>query len=134
MSGAVVLDASALLVYLQGEPGAPRVSDALLAGAAISTVNWSEVLARVAEAGGDPDALADRLLREGLLPDALAIHAFDEADAREAARLRAGTRSAGLSLGDRACLALARRLARPALTADRAWRRLRIGIAIESVR
>jgi ribonuclease VapC len=116
-----VLDASALLAYLRDEPGARVVSDAVAGGAAISTVNLAEVLSRVADRGSDPTALVERMTERGLLGGAIAVEPFTTADAGETARLRPLTREAGLSLGDRACLALARRLDAPALTADLAW-------------
>lgn len=129
-----VLDASALLAFLRDEPGADVVERALEAGAAISAANWAEVLSKTAEVGEDPDVLAGRLQREGLLGDALQVVSLDEADGPEIARLRLATRERGLSLADRACLALAQRLALPALTADRAWAGLDLAITVELVR
>lgn len=120
MPGAV-LDASALLAYLRDEPGAEVVSEAIAGGAAVSAVNLAEVLSRVADRGRDPAALVVRMTERGLLGGAIAVESFTTADAVETARLRPLTRKAGLSLGDRACLALARRLEAPALTADLAW-------------
>ena len=117
MSGAV-LDASALLAYLRDEPGAEVVSEAIAGGAAISTVNLAEVLSRVADRGSDPTAIVERMTERGLLGGAIVVEPFTTADAGETARLRPLTREAGLSLGDRACLALARRLEAPALAAD----------------
>jgi ribonuclease VapC len=116
-----VLDASALLAYLRDEPGAEVVSEAIAGGAAVSAVNLAEVLSRVADRGRDPAALVVRMTERGLLGGAIAVESFTTADAVETARLRPLTRKAGLSLGDRACLTLARRLEAPALTADLAW-------------
>ena len=116
-----VLDASALLAYLGDEPGAEVVSEAIAGGAAISTVNLAEVLSHAAGRGSDPAALVERMTERGLLGGAIAVEPFNTADAVETARLRPLTRQAGLSLGDRACIALARRLDAPALTADPAW-------------
>jgi len=116
-----VLDASALLAYLGDEPGAEVVSEAIAGGAAISTVNLAEVLSHAAGRGSDPAALVERMTERGLLGGAIAVEPFNTADAVETARLRPLTRQAGLSLGDRACIALARRLDAPALTADLAW-------------
>jgi ribonuclease VapC len=118
---AVVLDASALLAYLRDEPGAGLVAQAIADGALISTVNLAEVFSRSADRGADPAKLADKLTQSGLLDGAISLEPFTTADAIETARLRPLTRDAGLSLGDRACLALARRLEAPALTADTAW-------------
>jgi ribonuclease VapC len=129
-----VLDAPALLAFLREEPGADAVEGALEAGAAISAVNWAEVLSRTAEVGEEPDALAERLQREGSLGDALQVVSLDAADGPEIARLRLTTRERGLSLADRACLALAQRLALPALTTDRAWAGLELAVTVELVR
>jgi PIN domain nuclease of toxin-antitoxin system len=130
----VVLDASALLAYLQGEAGSDVVSDAIADGASLSTVNLAEVLGRVAEHGADPVKLAAQLAERGLLDGAIAVEPFTDADAIEVARLRPLTRGAGLSLGDRACLALARRLGVPALTADTAWQGLAHGVELCAIR
>jgi ribonuclease VapC len=116
-----ILDGSALLAYLRDEPGAEVVSEAIAGGVAISTVNLAEVLSRVADRGRDPGALVERMTERGLLGGAIAVESFTTADAVETARLRRPTREAGLSLGDRACLAFARRLEAPALTADLPW-------------
>jgi PIN domain nuclease of toxin-antitoxin system len=59
---------------------------------------------------------------------------FDEKQAIEVARLRPLTRSLSLSLSDRACLALARQLRLPAMTTDRAWTRLQIGVQVIAIR
>ncbi len=129
-----VLDASALLAYLQGEPGGDRVREAIGRGATVSAVNWAETLSKLADAGEDPDQAARRLLEAGPLLRAVVVHPFDEAQAREAARLRPLTRSLGLSLGDRACLALGKSLGVPVLTADGSWAKLKIGVRVEIVR
>jgi PIN domain nuclease of toxin-antitoxin system len=126
----VVLDASAVLVFLHGEPGSPRVFDFLSSGdCLISAVNLSEVVARLSDRGGSDTAIT------GILDDLqVSVRPFDESDAKFAGLLRRTTGSAGLSLGDRACLALARRLGLPAVTADRAWADIRMGVDIEVVR
>jgi ribonuclease VapC len=111
----VILDASALLALLQGEPGADVVEGVLLR-AVMSAVNLSEVVAKLTEHGMPPAAA--RAALEGLPID---VRPFDREAAYTAGELRPLTRSAGLSLGDRACLALAMRLGVTALTADRAW-------------
>lgn len=130
----MVLDASALLAYLRDEPGAERVADAIAAGTTVSTVNLAEVLSRVADRGADPVALLRRLTERGLIGGAIEVEPFITADAAEVARLRSATREAGLSLGDRACLALARRLERPVLTADTAWARVGLDIDVHQIR
>jgi PIN domain nuclease of toxin-antitoxin system len=129
-----VLDASALLAYLRDEPGADAVADAVAGGAAISTVNLGEVLSRVADRGADPARVAKQMTERGLLDGAIAVEAFTSADAVEVGRLRPLTREHGLSVGDRACLALARRLALPAVTADTAWARLDLKLELRQIR
>ena len=130
---AVVLDGSALLALLRHEDGGERVAQALPRGAAISALNWAEVLARLVDLGGDPAEIAARALPAAAAA-AVEVVPFDDAGARETARLRAKTRSLGLSLGDRAALALAKSRGIPVLTADRAWRSLRLPIKIEVIR
>lgn len=118
------MDASAVLAYLQDEPGAEVVEAALDDGACVSAANWAEVLSKLAELDQDPDEVAERFTQEGVLGEGLVVYPLDEAQARRVARLRPTTRSTGLSLADRACLALATSLDLPALTADRAWAKL----------
>ena len=129
-----VLDASALLAYLHDEPGAEIVADAIAEGSAISTVNLAEVLGRAAGHDGDPARLAEQMGTRGLLGGAIAVEPFTEDDSLEVARLRPATRAQGLSLGDRACIALARRLGLPALTADTAWSRLDLEVTLQQIR
>ncbi len=127
-----VLDSSALLAYLHEEPGADRVEMALDEVPVIGTANLAEVLTRLAESG-EVDA-HERLVRQGLLGQSLLVEPLTQQDAVTIAELRAGTRAAGLSLGDRACLALARRLGLPALTADRSWAGLDVGVDVTLIR
>jgi ribonuclease VapC len=131
---ATVLDASALLAYLRDEPGAEVVSDTIADGAVISTVNLAEVFSRVADRGVDPVKLATGLRESGLLGGAITVETFTVDDAIDAGRLRPLTRDAGLSLGDRACLALARRLDACALTADTAWDDAGHGVKLRQIR
>ncbi len=116
-----VLDASALLAYLNDEPGADVVEKALAAGSAIGTVNWAEVLSKAMETGIAPETLATELEKRGILGNTLDVLPLTIEDSMEIARLRPLTKSCGLSLGDRACLALGKRLRIPILTADRIW-------------
>jgi ribonuclease VapC len=99
-----VLDASALLAYLHDEPGA------------------------------DAARVARQMTDRGLLDGAITVEAFTSADAVEVGRLRPLTREHGLSLGERACLALARRLALPAVTADTAWAKLDLRLELRHIR
>jgi ribonuclease VapC len=123
-----VLDASALLAMLQDEPGGDTVQE-LLETAAISSVSWSEVIQK---------ALDRRMEIEGLRHDlealGLEILPFTAVLAETTAQLRSATRQAGLSLGDRCCLALAAVLGLPAITADRIWPDLGLPIKIRVVR
>jgi ribonuclease VapC len=126
----VVLDASALLAYFHDEPGADTV-DAVLAESFMSTVNWSEVVQKSLARGVDTQGL-----REDVEALGVRVEAFTAEDAECAARLWPATRALGLSLGDRACLALGRRVGFPVLTTDRAWLDLAepLGLAIRNVR
>jgi ribonuclease VapC len=92
------------------------------------------VFSRSADRGVDPAELGGRLLESGLLDGAITVELFTVADAIEVARLRPLTRDAGLSLGDRACLALARRLDAPVLTADSAWVDVDHGVQLRPIR
>jgi ribonuclease VapC len=131
----LVLDASALLAYLQDEPGADLVEAALGARAAISSANWAEVLSKLAEVGQKPEAVGERLTEAGLLGTALLIVPLDEPAAVEIGRLRPLTRSSGLGLGDRACLALGLELGVPVITTDRVWSTLELqGITVQLAR
>jgi ribonuclease VapC len=129
-----VLDASALLAYLRDESGAEVVADTIAVGAAISTVNLGEVFSRIADRGGDPADVARRMTDRGLLDGAIAVEPFTSADAIEVGRTRPMRRKHGLSLGDRACLALARRLELPAVTADTTWSKLDLGLEMRQIR
>jgi ribonuclease VapC len=131
---APVLDASALLAQLWGEPGSEEVTQASAEGAVISTVNLAEVLARASDRGRDPVRLARQLAAAGVLGGVVTVEPLTRADAIESARLRPLTRSVGLSLADRACLALARRLDAPALTADGAWAKCKLDVEVRLIR
>ena len=117
----MVLDASALLAYLYEEPGADAVEHALSFGSSISAVNWAEVLSKTADIGIVPERLVSELRERGVLNNALKIFPLIAEDGLEIARLRPLTQNLGLSLGDRACLALGKRLKPPVMTADRVW-------------
>jgi PIN domain nuclease of toxin-antitoxin system len=124
----VVLDSSALLAWLAGEDGGEKVQQALGA-AAVSCVNLAEVLTKLADRGV-PEPEQRRIVANlGLV-----VTDFDESAAWTSAALRSTTRAQGLSFGDRACLALALRRGVPALTADRRWSNLDLGIEIRLIR
>lgn len=123
-----VLDASALLAMLNSEPGGEAVAD-LLATAVISSVNWSEVVQKALARQADVDGL-----RQDLEALGLAIRPFTAEDAERTAHLRVKTQHLGLSLGDRACLALAAALGLPAISADRIWDDLDIGVEVRIAR
>jgi len=131
---AAVLDASALLAWLHLEPGALAVRAALDNTAAMSVVNWAEVLTKLADLGQDPVEVRSKMFKDGLFEKDLLLWPLNEAMAVEIANLRAKTRSIGLSLGDRTCVALGRYLRLPILTSDRAWKTLRLGVQIELIR
>jgi ribonuclease VapC len=119
-----VLDASALIAHIDDEPGSEIVREAMANGAAISVINWIEVLSKFAERGADPEQISTKLTATDLVETVVKIEAVTPEDAIEAARLRPISRENGLSLADRACLALATRLEIPVLTADKAWTHL----------
>jgi len=123
-----VLDASAILTLLHDEPGASEVTPWIAEGV-VSAVNLAEVVGKLLEAGMPEGPTISAI--EGL---ALDVVAFDAAMAVRAGALRPTTRSLGLSLGDRACLATAQKLELPVLTADRTWRELELEVPIHVVR
>ena len=123
-----VLDASALLAVLLEEPGAGDVAR-VLPRALVSTVNYAEVISKLIDLGFAPEIAVDQVS----LPS-MRVVALDEATAVVAARLRAQTCALGLSLGDRACLALAKSRGLPVITADRAWAAVDVGVEIVLIR
>ncbi len=126
--GRVVLDASALLALLNSEPGS-RVVEANLSGAVVSAVNLSEVVSKLSDSG-----MPDPEIRTAIESLGLDIRPFDVAMAYAAGTLRPATRGLGLSLGDRACLALGISVSATVLTSDRRWKRLKVGVKIHAIR
>jgi ribonuclease VapC len=125
----IVLDASAILAVIGNEPGAEKLTPALLAGAVVSTVNLAEVQTKLVSRGWTPDQAwedATSPVREVL--------AFDEEQARIAGDLVTQTRHLGLSLGDRACLALGIALRVPVYTAEKAWKKLKVSVTVHVIR
>ena len=125
---AYVIDASALLAYSRREEGANMIGP-LLANSAICSVNWAEVLQKAINLG-----LGAQGKQEDLESLGVQILPFTVEDAEYTAQLWSTTRQAGLSLGDRACLSLAKRLGLPALTADRAWSGLDLEVEVRLIR
>jgi PIN domain nuclease of toxin-antitoxin system len=125
-----VLDASALLAWIEGEPGADEVLDLLGSGSAVmSAVNWAEVLAKLVDRGVSED---ERRRIRGSLD--IEIRPFDEEAAFASAVLRQATSRLGLSIGDRACLGLALLEGVPALTTDRAWSKVDVDVEVRVIR
>lgn len=123
-----VLDSSAILAVIFNEPGSDRVSP-LLQGALLSSVNLAEVHARLLLRGVPADLSWSRILGMGF-----EVSDFDAEQARIAAELISKTRPLSLSLGDRACLALALQHRATVYTTDRAWKDLDLGIEVEVIR
>ena len=126
--GNIVADASAILAALKNEPFS-NVDPRLLVGATVSAVNVCEVLAKLHD-----DGLNEEQAQAAVAIMDLRVVPFDGLQAHTAARLRSMTRHAGLSLGDRACLALGDRLGYPVVTADRVWEGLQVGTEIIMIR
>ena len=125
----IVLDASALLAVLNQEPGSESLSPERLIQAILSTVNLAEVHTKLIRGGvpaGEAWEYATSLIAE-IIP-------FSEEQAKIAGALVAQAQSLGLSLGDRACLALALAMKAPVYTADRAWKNLKLGVRIHVIR
>ena len=126
----VVLDASALLAMIYEEPGQEKVKE-MLSHSLISTVNFSEVIAKVLDR--QPELSKIMVLT---LLDSFRLNCIDfgEEQAEIAGELRRLTKEYGLSLGDRCCLALAKQKKLKVLTADRQWAQIDLGVEIELIR
>ena len=124
-----VVDSSALLALLNQEPGSEQLTPALMRGAVVSAVNAAEVQTKLVASGSDPDTAWGYIV--GLV---LRVEAFDEDHARITGTLVKQTKHLGLSLGDRACIALGSALQLPVYTADRTWAKLKLGVRIHSIR
>ena len=123
------MDASVLMALINQEQGAEHLTLELMSDAAISTVNLAEVQTKLVSEGGDPDvAWADAL---GPIREAIP---FTAEQAKTAGSLVSKTRQCGLSLGDRACLALGLALNAHVYTADKCWENLNIGVRIHVIR
>ncbi len=124
-----VIDASALLAFLKGESGALNKLEEILPKSLISSVNFCEV-ATILDGLGMPEEIIEEVVEETISE----IVPFDPSHAMLAAGLRELTKPYGLSLGDRACLALGLAYKLPVYTADRIWKEINIGIPIELIR
>ncbi|MDB9534516.1 type II toxin-antitoxin system VapC family toxin [Dolichospermum planctonicum CS-1226] len=124
----VVLDASAILALLNKEPGSEEVLK-FIGKAAMSTVNLSEVIAKLADAG-----IPEEDIREIISHLNLEVIDFNQEQALKAGILRPITKSIGLSFGDRACLALGIILNQPVLTTDRLWGNINVGVEVRILR
>lgn len=124
-----VLDASALLAWLHGEPGI-EVVEASLHASVMSSVNWAEVLQKITARG----ILAPGDVSGDLGTIGLGVIPFTANDAERSARIWSLSRHVGLSLGDRACISLAQRLGLPAITADRVWATLDLEVEVRVIR
>ncbi|WP_417232549.1 type II toxin-antitoxin system VapC family toxin [Brevundimonas sp.] len=124
----IVLDASAVLAALNGETGGDAV-EAVISRAVLSSVNLAEVVTKLVERGMTETQVS---LVVGALGCRIAD--FDAGLAYRTGALRTGTQQHGLSLGDRACLALAQQQGLPVMTADRIWSQLDVGITIDVIR
>jgi ribonuclease VapC len=125
----IVLDASVLLAIVNREAGADIFTPELLRDATSSTVNLAEAQTKLVNRGLDPrDAwdVAASPIREPT--------SFTAEHAKTAGSLVTKTRALGLSLGDRACLALGLVLGAPVYTADTSWKKLKLGIPIHLIR
>jgi len=125
----VVLDASAILAYIQQERGAEIPTKDILDRAVASTVNLAEVQSKLVKKGHDPEEAWEEIL--SLVN---AEEPFTSEQARIAGDLITTTEKYGLSLGDRSCLALAIALQAPVYTAEQAWRNLKVGVPIHVIR
>lgn len=128
MSSKVVLDASALLCLLNDEPGADQVVEALTR-CVIGTTNLAEVVSKLRERGLSLDEV-----REALGGLHLDVRPLSPAQAMIIGDLRSSTKQLGLSLGDRACLALAIDLNAEMFTTDGDVASVEVGISITHLR
>ena len=132
MADAIVLDSSAIMAGLNGEPGSQAVMRAIdddTFEILVSSVNLCEVITKLS-LGGVPNAEIDA----ALVPFVPFCVEFDLSQARQAGMLSRQTKSLGLSLGDRACVALAISRGATAWTTDAVWKKLNVGVKIRLLR
>ncbi len=126
--GRVVLDSSVILAHMNREPGSDALAE-LFNDALISTVNVCEVFSKLLDWAMPLPLIKTAFARYGLQPVP-----FDMGQAEKAGLLRVKTKAAGLSLGDRACLAVGETMQLPVFTADREWHKLDLGLDIRLIR
>jgi len=124
----VVFDASTLLISINREPGLEAVSN-IHDDIVMSSVNFAEVVTKLAV-----HRMAPEEIENAIADYPMTVVPFTQRLAMMAGLLVARTRHRGLSLADRACLALAMELGLPVVTADRAWADLDLGIDIRLIR
>jgi ribonuclease VapC len=125
----IVLDASAILAVIRGEPGAEKLTPDLLADAVASAVNLAEVQTKLVSRGWT----SEQAWEDATSP-VRGVLVFDEEQARAVGDLVTQTRQLGLSLGDRACLGLGLALEAPVYTAERSWKNLKVGVKVHVIR
>ncbi len=125
----IVLDASAILAIINAEPGSEKLTPELLRDAVSSTVNLAEVQAKLVSRGWP----AEEAWADAISPIREAVP-FDSDQAKVAGSMVAVTRQLGLSLGDRACIALGLSLRAPIFTAEKLWSKLKLGVRIHVIR
>jgi PIN domain nuclease of toxin-antitoxin system len=123
-----MLDASALLAFINGEPGG-EIVPVTTGDASMSAVNFAEVISVMTTQGMDETAV-----RKQLAQVVLEVVEFERASAEETGFMISRTKGKGLSLGDRACLAAARRENIPAMTGDRSWAGVHVGVEVKLIR
>ena len=125
---AIVFDSSVLIAILRQEPGS-EVGEQSLKEALISTVNLAEVATYLARNSVPPETI-----QEALASFPIEVVPFDREQGLITGYLYPACKSLGLSLGNRACLALAKSKSLPVLTADKAWLKLKVDISVKSIR
>ena len=123
-----ILDASALIAFLRNEPGAAKVAK-VLDKSCISAVNLAETCSKMIEYGKELEAVTFQIERLQI-----PVVPFDGEQAKNVASLWKRTRDVGMSLGDRACLALALKTSLPAFTTEREWSKCSLGVKVVKVR
>ncbi len=125
-----VVDASALLAYLFDEPGAELVAELLDAGSAlVSSVNYAETVGKLIDRKMPEEVV--KITMENL---GLEVVSYDEQQALLTGLFQKSGLSYGLSIGDRACLALAKVGGFPLMTADRVWQEVPLGVEVRLIR